>query len=282
MNSKEVKLVLDQLDLKPKKHLGQNFIIDNNLLNKIISLSEIQKDDVILEIGPGLGALTKELVEKARKVYAVEIDPALSKYISRKFKEYDNIEVINEDILGIDLPKHSKVVSNIPHSITGPIFEKLFFKQNPSQGILTIEKSIANRIFLLDNYKNFSRISIGVNSFMKPVLKLAVSRNCFYPTPKIDLSLIKIIPREEINKFFLEEKSITFFLKFIASIMPYKNKNIANALNLGLKTNGKQTYTKESISQILKENNIEDKKLFSLQIEGLIELARLFFSLNKN
>ena len=139
MSQKEVQLVLHQLKLEPNKKLGQNFIIDKNTIKKIISVSELSKDDVLLEIGPGLGALTEEFVKVVRKVYAIEIDYRLCSYLKKKFSKYDNIEIINKDILEIKIPIHNKVVSNIPYTITGPILEKIFFREKAPQGILTIE-----------------------------------------------------------------------------------------------------------------------------------------------
>lgn len=278
MNFKDTQLILNQLEIKPKKHLGQNFLTNQNILEKIINLSNISREDVILEVGPGLGALTESLKEKAKKVYAVEIDPILSKYLSEKFSIYNNIEIINGDILQVDIPSHNKVVSNIPYNITGPILEKVFFKNNPPQGILTIEKSIANRVFLSGNYKTFSRISISLNSFMNPVVKYSIPRNSFYPIPKIDLSLIKIIPKESLNQMFLIEESVQFFLEFIAGIMPYKNKNIVNALHLFFKAKNDPYHTKGKILKILQENNFENKKLFYFKIEEFIELSRIFHS----
>ncbi|MFX1311619.1 MAG: ribosomal RNA small subunit methyltransferase A, partial [Promethearchaeota archaeon] len=147
MNYTEVKLILGKLNLRPKKYLGQNFLIDNSILEKIIVLSGVSKEDTVLEIGPGLGALTEPLIKKAKKVYAIEIDSNLYKYLSEKFSIYNNCEIINDDILKIDIPPHNKVISNIPYTITGPILEKLFFNQDPPQGILIIEKNIVNRIF---------------------------------------------------------------------------------------------------------------------------------------
>ena len=280
MNIQEVNLVLNQLQLRPQKRLGQNFLIDNNVLQKIISLSEITKNDIVLEIGPGLGSLTEFLVKKAKKVYAIEIEPLFCTYLSEKLSIYSNIEIINDDVLKIEIPKHNKVVSNIPYTITGSIFEKVFFNRNPPSGILIIEKSIANRIFFTENYKTFSRISVTVNAFMKPVLKFEVSRNSFYPPPKIDLSLIKIIPKDNQNSFLSEEKTILFFLKFIAGIMPYKNKNILNALQIFFKANNVDKYSKEKISQIIKQKNFDNKKVFTFEIEEFIELSKLFYNEN--
>ena len=278
MNFKDVELILNQLDFKPKKHLGQNFLTSRNIIDKIIKVSDISREDIILEVGPGIGALTKPLIEKAKKVYAVEIDPILSEYLSEKFSVHDNIEIINDDILRIDIPSHNKVVSNLPYKITGPILEKLFFKATAPQGILTIEKSIANRFFLSGNYKDFSRISIGLNAFMNPVVKYSIPRNSFYPIPKIDLALVKIIPKENLNQMLLNKESVQYFLGFIAGIMPYKNKNLVNALYLSFKVTRDSYYTKEKILNILQKENFENKKLFNYEIEKFIELSRIFHS----
>lgn len=278
MNYQDVKLILRKLKLKPKKYLGQNFLVDDITLNKIISVSHITNEDIILEIGSGLGALTEKLIEKAKKVYAVEIDPILSKYISEKFSSFENIEIINGDILKIELPYYDKVVSNIPYKITGSIFETIFFKENPPQGILIIEKTIADRIFSEGNYKKYSRISISVNSFMKPVSRSAIPRNSFYPIPKIDLSLIRIIPKPQINQFLSKIEGKKFYLKFIAGIMPYKNKNIVNAIELFLKHSGIGKLEKKKILEILKRKKFNNYKVFSFKIEQLIELSKSIFN----
>lgn len=276
MNRQKVQLILKRLELQPKKRLGQNFLIDKNIAQKIIFESELSNNDTILEIGPGLGALTEILVEKTKKVYAIEIEPKFCEYLSKRFANHNNIEIIEGDILKIQIPRCNKVVANIPFSITGPILEKVFFKPNPPQGIVTIERNIANRIFFERHYKNFSRITVTFNSFMEPVRKYSISRNSFYPTPKIDLALIKVIPKEIINQFLKNAENINYFLKFVAGIMPYKNKNVANALKLHLKID------KEDILHILNDNNFDNNKLFSLRIEDFIELSKVFLDSEKS
>jgi len=278
MNKREVELILKNLNIKPNKKLGQNFLTDKNITKKIISVSEVSQNDIILEIGPGLGIITQELVNLVKKIYAIEIDHRLYSYLNDKFSTYDNVEIIHGDILKVEIPNHNKVISNIPYTITGSILDKIFFRINSPVGILTIEKSIADRIFLSGDYKNFSRISINVNTFMKPVLKSSISRNSFYPIPKIALSLIKLIPRDKINPFFLEKEPIDFFLKFISGIMPYKNRNIANAIELFFKTQKDIQYTKEDILLILQKNNYENKKVFNFEIDDYTEISKLFYS----
>ncbi|MHA1912876.1 MAG: 16S rRNA (adenine(1518)-N(6)/adenine(1519)-N(6))-dimethyltransferase RsmA [Promethearchaeota archaeon] len=278
MNIKEVKLILKKLNVKPNKNLGQNFIVNNHTVQKIISTSDISKDDIIVEIGPGLGVLTESLVEKAKMVYAIEIDPSLSRYLSEKFSVYENLEVINEDILETDIPRHNKVVANIPYSITGSIFEKVFFNQTPPHGIMTIERNIANRIFISGNYKDFSRISVSVNAYLIPEMRFPISRSSFYPIPNINLSLIKVIPREKLNDFLLDQESSVFFLKLVAGIMPYKNKDLINALFLFFKASNNYFLTKDRITSVLREKSYIDKKVFTLQIDEFIELSNLFYS----
>lgn len=278
MNYKDVQLTLNRLNLKPKKHLGQNFLTDKNIVRKIIATSEISREDIILEIGPGLGALTESLVEKAKKIIAVEIDSKLSRYLSEVFSIYKNIEIINGDILEVSLPNHDKVVSNLPYTITGPILEKLFFKKNPPSGILTIEKSIGDRIFLPSNYKKFSRIGVTLNAFMNPIAKYNIRRGSFYPIPKIDILLIKIIPHEILNPFLSDVNSSTFFLKFVAGIMPYKGKNIVNAISYYFKASEQTNFTKDKILQILSKSGYENKKIFNFKNEDIIEISKLFYS----
>jgi len=278
MDFKDLQRILNQLDFKPKKHLGQNFIIDTNIIHKIVNLSSISHEDIILEIGPGLGGLTDVLVGKAKKVYAIEIDPVLSKYLVEKFSIHNNIEIIQGDVLKVEIPFHTKVVSNIPYKITGPILETIFFKKNPPQGILTIENSIAVRLFLSENYKNLSRISIGLNTFMKPISKYVIPRASFYPIPKIDLALIKLIPKENLDPSLHEQESIKLYLKLIAGIMPYKNKNLVNALHLFFKVNKNITFTKEKIRKLLQQNDFENEKLFNYKIDEFVELSKIFLT----
>ncbi len=278
MDKREVQLILKQLKINPNKKLGQNFLIDKNIVNKIISFSEISKNDVILEIGPGLGALTEELVKYVKKIYAIEIDYRLFSYLDEKFRNFDNIEIIYGNVLELELPFHTKVVSNIPYSITGPILEKIFFKNKPPIGVLMIEKNIADRIFFSENSKNYSRISVNTNAFVNPVSRSTISRMSFYPIPKISLSLIKLVPKTEINSFLMEKDSIAYFLRFIAGIMPYKNKNISNALDIYFKALTKRKYTKEEILMILQKNNYENKKLLNFTPNELIEISKVFYS----
>jgi len=281
MNKRETQLILNELGIIPNKKLGQNFLIDKNFVKKIILESQISKDDVILEIGSGLGILTEELMKFSKKVYAYEIDFKLFKYLKEKFSQIDNIEILNEDILKVNIPPHNVIVSNIPYSITGPIFEKVFYNEKPPRGILVIENSIAERLFIQKKkkYKDFSRITVSFNAFMVPVKKYNISRFKFFPAPRIDLSLIIVKPREKINPFLLSDKNRSFFLRFIAGIMPYKNKNIINAINLFLKNEKVINFPKPKILQYLKNKSINNEKVTKFKVDELVKLSELIFEL---
>ena len=278
MNKSDILLVLKELKINPKKSLGQNFLFDKNTINKIITEAEISENDIILEIGPGLGALTKDLLDKAEMVYVIETEGKFCSFLEKKFDDRDNFSIIHGDILEVDLPKHDKVVSNIPYSITGPILEKVFFRENPPQGILTIEKKIADRIFFKDNYDDFSRITVSTNSFMNPMKQTKISPKGFYPKPNIELSLIRLNPKEEVDPFLKDNITRKFYLDFIAGIMPYKNKNIANAIELCCKNNLDLNLAKKEISQILSSLNYENNKLINFKIKDFIEIAKTIYN----
>ena len=278
MNKSDILLVLKELKINPKKSLGQNFLFDKNTINKIIIEAEISENDIILEIGPGLGALTKDLLDKAEMVYVIETEGKFCSFLEKKFDDRDNFSIIHGDILEVDLPKHDKVVSNIPYSITGPILEKVFFRENPPQGILTIEKKIADRIFFNGDYDDFSRVTVSTNSFMNPMKQTKISPKGFYPKPNIELSLIRLNPKEEVDPFLKDNITRKFYLDFIAGIMPYKNKNIANAIELCCKNNLNLNLAKKEISQILSSLNYENNKLINFKIKDFIEIAKTIYN----
>ena len=282
MNRNETLSTLKQLKHSPKKKLGQNFLIDNNILKKVISAAELTPNDVVLEIGAGLGALTSHLGKHVKKVYAYEIDETLYQFIKNKFASSQNIEIFNVDILKADIPPHNKVVSNIPYSITGPILEKIFYSANPPTGTLIIEKSLANRIFCENNYKNFSRITVNFNAFMIPLKRTPISPNAFYPSPRIELSMINILPREDMDPFLKLEKTREFFLELISGIMPYKNKNLSNAIISYLNKKRIFSFSKDQLKEFLASIHFDDKKLFQYKYDEFIILSQKISELLDN
>ncbi|TES93586.1 MAG: ribosomal RNA small subunit methyltransferase A [Promethearchaeota archaeon] len=282
MNKSEVLLILKQLGIRPNKELGQNFLINKNTVSKIILESSIKTTQSILEIGPGLGALTEDLVKKSDQIYAYEIDSVLFSYLSNKFSNYENLKLYNEDILKAKIPSHDMIISNIPYSITGPIFEKIFYNPQPPCGVLIIENSIAERLFNRKSYKSFSRITVTFNAFMKPVRKFKISRFDFFPTPKIELALVVVEPRKVIDQMLLSDDGRTFFLKFVAGIMPYKNKNMVNAIKYFLKNDKNFNYSKQHIEVFLRENQLKNSKVALFSVDEIVELSKKFYSFLNN
>jgi len=282
MNKRETQLILEKHGIKPNKKLGQNFLFDKNIISKIISESHVLEDDIILEIGPGLGALTETLVKCCNKLHAYEIDFKLFQYLTKKFSKNKNLLLYNEDILKADIPQHNIVISNIPYTITGAIMEKVFYTENPPRGALIIENSIAERIFSKNQYKKFSRITVSFNAFMEPIKKHRISRFTFIPTPKIDLALIIIKPREDIAHFLLDEKQRKFFLKFVSGIMPYKNKNVINAINLFLNKEILGNLSKDDLYKYIDDPNLVEKKIAQCEVDEIVDLSKLIFDLVYN
>ncbi len=279
MNKKEIQLILKELRIKPNNKLGQNFLFDKNIVSKIILKSQISEDDVVLEIGSGLGALTEELIKFSNKLYAYEIDFKLFQYLTKRFSKNKNLILFNEDVLKADIPTHDIVISNIPYSITGAILEKVFYNENPPRGTLLIEDSIAERLFNKNEYKTFSRITVSFNAFMQPLKKYKISRFTFFPTPKIDLALITVKPRDDISQFLLSDAKRKFFLKFVAGIMPYKNKNLVNAISLFLKNEVLGDYSKSDIYNGINNINLAEKKIAKYKVDEIVALSESIFDL---
>lgn len=277
MSLKETVSLLKKLDIKPSKNLGQNFLVSKSVLQKMLLMSNLSSLDIVLEVGAGLGILTKELLKTVRKVISYEIDKKLYKYLSQKLSIYDNLELINEDVLISEIPHHDKVVSNIPYTISGPLLEKLFYNPQSTPGTLIIEKSISERLRSYKDYRNYSRISVTFNTFMDLKETIEISRNSFFPVPKINLSLINIAPKLRFHPFFLSIENRQFFIKFIAGLTQYKNKLISNAIALFIKNEGSFTPSKQDVIHLLENMGIIDNKLFMFDTNTLVGICEKIF-----
>ncbi|NLG32769.1 MAG: ribosomal RNA small subunit methyltransferase A, partial [Syntrophomonadaceae bacterium] len=202
----QVKKVLEQNNIHPKKRYGQNFLIDQNILDKIISLSAITKKDTIVEIGAGLGALTYKLAEKAGHILAIEIDRELTGVLTGNLAGFSNIILIFNDLLKIDLEQEIKnrfgetflsyrVCANIPYYVTTPIIFYLLEKcPNMISATLMVQKEVADRILASPGSKDYGLLTIMIYLYCDVKFITQVSRNCFYPRPEVDSSVISITP----------------------------------------------------------------------------------------
>jgi len=243
----EISNMLKKYGIKPNKFMGQNFLIDEDVLNKIIESANLKPDDIILEVGPGLGILTIELAKRVKKVIAIEKDAILCQTLTKILEDekISNVELINEDILKVSPPEadqsltgNYKIVANIPYYLTSPLIRK-FLEINPPAGgkpneiILMVQKEVAERIIAQPPHINL--LAISVQFYAKPEIISMVSKNSFSPVPKVDSAIIKIIPHvghtmSYINtKEFFELVKIGFSSKrkmLINNLKNYKIKNL--------------------------------------------------------
>lgn len=225
--SKTTKSILNKYGIRLNKNLGQNYLIDKNKRDQIIKFGNITQDDVVLEIGTGIGTLTIELAKKAKKVIAVEQDSNISEILNQRLKEekIDNVEVINEDALKIEFPKFNKIVSNLPYQISSPITFK-FLDYDFDLAVLMYQKEFADRMNGEVGSKNYSRLS-AMLYFKCDVEKLTdVSCESFIPKPKVDSTVIRLTPKES----KIDKDEFETYSKFTKALFQHRNKKIRNAL----------------------------------------------------
>ena len=215
----------------PKKHLGQNFLKDELLISRIIEIANITKDDKVIEIGPGKGALTFRLAEKALKVLALEIDHELCEYLDEKAHSYPNLTVLEEDVLKFKfetIESKFKVVANIPYYISTPIIFKLMESRNKiTEMTIMLQKELAKRIVASPNCKDWGILSIAVQFYATPKIELEIPREAFYPSPKVDSAIVKIIPRKNPA---LRVSNENLFWAIIKSAFSHRRKTLLNSL----------------------------------------------------
>ena len=230
--------VLEKHGFRFQKKYGQNFLIDTHILEKIIDAAEITKDDFVLEIGPGIGTMTQYLCESAREVVAVEIDTNLLPVLDDTLKEYDNVTVINEDILKVDIAslakeknggKPIKVVANLPYYITTPIIMGLFESHVPLASItIMVQKEVADRMQVGPGTKEYGALSLAVQYFAKPEVVCVVPPTCFVPQPKVASSVIRLTCHEKPPVEITDEE---FLFRVIRASFNQRRKTLANGLN---------------------------------------------------
>ncbi len=225
--SKTTKSILSQNGITLNRNLGQNYLIDKNKRDQIIGFGEITKDDVVLEIGTGIGTLTIELAKKARKVIAIEQDTRICEILARRLEEekIDNVDLINDDALKVDFPHFNKIISNLPYQISSPITFK-FLDYDFDLAVLMYQKEFADRMNGEVGSKNYSRLS-AMLYFKCDVEKLTdVSCESFIPKPQIDSTVVKLTPKE--NR--IPEDEFRIYSRFTRALFQHRNKKIRNAL----------------------------------------------------
>ncbi len=259
----ETKFIMHKYGITANKSLGQNFLINENVINSIIEISQISNEDLIIEIGPGLGTLTSRLLDKAGKVIAIELDTKMLNILNDRFSLYKNFELINNDVLKVNLKelieknlnqniKKCKIVANLPYYITTPIIMKLLENNLPLDSIIVmVQKEVAIRLTAIPGQKDTGAITHSIYYYSEPEIVLDVPRNCFIPSPDVNSSVIKLqllkSPRVKVSN----EK---LFFDIIKSAFSQKRKTLINSL-----VNNKIVSSKENAEKLLKSANLDTK-----------------------
>ena len=279
-NSKNTIEVLQKYDFVFQKKFGQNFLIDSHVLDKIVSAAGITKDDFVLEIGPGIGTMTQYLAASARKVFAGAIDKALIPLLEDTVKEFDNVQVINQDILTVDIKKlaeeHNdgkpiKVVANLPYYITTPIIMGLFESQVPIDSItVMVQKEVADRMKVGPGTKDYGALSLAVQYYAEPYIVANVPPNCFMPRPKVGSAVIRLTRHEKPPVEVSDEK---LMFSLIRASFNQRRKTLANGLN----NSPELSYSKEEIQQTIEKCGFKAGiRGEALTLEDFAKLANAF------
>ena len=259
----ETKFIMKKYGISANKSLGQNFLINDEVVTKIVERAEISKEDLVIEIGPGLGTLTKELLEKAGKVIAIELDKRMIEILTDRFSLYSNFELINEDVLKVDLNKlveenvrdnikNAKIVANLPYYITTPIIMKLLEEKLPIESItVMIQKEVADRLIENPGGKNSGAITYSVYYYAEAKEVLKVMPNSFIPEPAVESKVIKLNIREK-NAVQVQDEKLMF--KIIKYAFMQRRKTLVNALE-----KSDIFKSKKEIIEILQKLGINEK-----------------------
>ena len=272
--------VIQKYEFKFQKKFGQNFLIDTHVLDKIIRAANITKDDMIIEIGPGIGTMTQYLAEAAGKVIAVEIDKNLIPILEETLGDYDNVRVINDDVLKVDLKKLAdeenggkpvKVVANLPYYITTPIIMGLFENEVPLESItVMVQKEVADRMQTGPGSKDYGALSLAVQYYADPYIVANVPPNCFMPRPNVGSAVIRLTRHA---KPPVEVKDEKLMFEIIRASFNQRRKTLANGLNNAANLNFSKEKITEAIEQLGKGASVRGE---ALTLEEFARLTNLF------
>ena len=284
-NPKNTIEVLQKYNFNFQKKFGQNFLIDTRVLEEIIDAAQITKDDFVLEIGPGIGTMTQYLCETAREVVAVEIDTNLIPILKDTLSAYDNVEVLNQDILKVDIASLAKernndrpikVVANLPYYITTPIIMGLFESHVPIDSItIMVQKEVADRMQEGPGSKEYGALSLAVQYYAKPEIVVNVPPSCFMPQPKVGSAVIRLIRHEQPPVQADNEK---LMFQVIRASFNQRRKTLANGLN----NFGSFGLSKEEIQSCIEELGVPvNIRGEALSLEQFAELSNIIYAHKK-
>ena len=275
----KTKRIVENYNFAFKKGFGQNFLVDERVLDKIIAAADLSDNDVVIEVGPGIGTLTAALAQKAHKVITVEIDKTLIPMLEELLSDYNNIDIINEDILKVDLNeliakypgKTFKMVANLPYYITTPIIMNILEKHIPIKSVtVMIQKEVAYRMKATPGTKDYGALSLAVGYYCEPYLVANVPRNCFMPRPNVDSAVIRLTVNEKPSVNVDSEEA---FFALIKAAFSQRRKTLVNCIF----ANGLYGLNKEEIADVLTANGYDARvRGENLTIEDYAKLSNYF------
>ena len=276
-NGKKTAEIIEKYRFSFQKKFGQNFLIDSNILEKIVDSAELTDQDCVLEIGPGIGTMTQYLAEQAREVIAVEIDKNLIPILEETLGDYDNVTVINEDILKVDINRivqernggrPIKVVANLPYYITTPIIMALFEKHIPLQSItIMVQKEVADRMQVGPGTKDYGALSLAVQYYSKPEIVARVPASCFMPRPNVDSTVIRL---ERYDEPPVEVADESYLFAVIRASFNQRRKTLVN----GLTNAGNLGVSRPDVEKVLAEMEFSStERGETLTLEQFAELS---------
>lgn len=269
---------LNNVKTRPKKHLGQNFLIDQNIMDLIVEYAELSENDTVVEFGSGTGLLTKKLADFSKKVFAVELDSKLFSVLQANCQNKSNIIPINEDILKLDLrnlvnEEKVKIVGNLPYYITTPIIVKVLdeSKNLSIQMILVmVQKEVAQRMIAPSGSKDYGALSIFISYKTNVEIVKYVPATCFYPKPKVESAIVRMYPKDDLS---LKLKDEELFFQIVRSAFQYRRKTLRNAIIIANQSGGRYIPIDKFDSAIRSLNFSEKIRGEELSIEDFINLA---------
>jgi len=262
----ETKLILRKHGLRPKRYSGQNFLIDSAVLRRQVSYADIRRDEIILEIGPGIGNLTELLLEASDMVIAVEKDPAMVDILRQRFTGMENLEIISGDALKTKLPAFDKVVSNIPYSISSPLTFMLL-KKHFKKGVITYQKEFAERMVALPGSRNYSRLSVTTGYYASTRILEILPPKAFYPRPEVSSAVVELVPTK--SRFMVDEK---LFFRVVRALFAHKGKTVRNALVDSRFISSGKKEGRKVIKDLLDEATLE-KRVFQLKPKEIVGIT---------
>ena len=264
-----IESLLKKYNVKPSKKLGQSFLKSKTVANNMVIAANISRKDKVLEIGGGLGILTEAIAREAGQVYVIEITPGLSRALHDLFREHDNVSIIEGDALSLNLPEVTKVVSNLPYSISSEVTFRLLRELRFEQAVLMYQKEFAQRMYAEPGTQNYSRLTINIKYQAEVEHLMEVSANLFYPIPAVDSVVVRLKHRTKGPR----AKNDYIFHWMVTGLYSYPNKNLKKALGIWFRNIGADKKLVDSVIASCHGSLKNDDRLRTISVDNLILLA---------